>query len=151
MDVHEQCLDEIVSGIRGLKLPVPADEIQKRRGALQQNGDKTFTPFKGISVYPIQENQAPGTFSREDIGYGCGVMIYFGADHSYSANVGKLLECRAKIRRKFIHQRLTTPTLSGGYYLQTKVSHLPINTPREAHRYEASSLLIRCWMREPRG
>ncbi len=151
MDIHEQCLDEIVAAIRGLKLPIPADEIQKRRGAYQVNGDQTITPYKGISVYPAEENEAPGTHAKEDIGYACGVAIILPADHAFTAAVGKVLECRSKIRRRFIHQRLFKPSLTGGYYLTTKVSHLPINLPREAHRYEASSLLIRCWMREPRG
>ncbi len=151
MDVHEQMLDEIVAGIRGLKLPIPDDEIQKRRGPYQVNGDKTITPYRGISVYPTQEQEAPGTHGKEDIGYAVGVAIILPADHSFTANVGKVLECRSRIRRRFIHQRLTKPALSGGYYLTTKVAHLPINLPREAHKYEASSLLIRCWMREPRG
>jgi hypothetical protein len=62
-----------------------------------------------------------------------------------------VLEARAKIRRKFIHQRMTTVSLSGGMFLTTKVGHLQINQPRGPHSYEASSLLIRCWMREPRG
>lgn len=151
MDVHEQCLREIRDRIVGLKLSIPASEIQVRRGYMQQNGDRTITPFTGISIYPEQEREAPGTIGKEDIGYGCGVAIILPADHAFTENVGKALECRAKIRRKFVHQKLLTVKLGDGYYLTTHVSHLPINIPREAHRYEASSLLIRCWMREPRG
>jgi hypothetical protein len=151
MDVHEQCLHELVKLTRGLKLPIASDEIVARRLPWVVNGDRSVTVHKGITFYPSEETESAGTNEREDIGYPCSCAIILAADHGTADNLGKVLECRAKIRRRFIHQRLDRVTLAGGHYLTTKVSHQPINLPREAHRYEASSLLIRCWMREPRG
>ncbi len=154
-DVHEQAIDEIVAGIKGLKLPgIPAEEVRKRRleHRIESDGRTTIHNWeRGITVFPMQEVESAGTNLREDIGYGVGVVIAIPTDSSQSAGLGRALEIRAKIRRKFIHQRLGTVSLSGGMYLTTKVQHLPINQPREANQYEASSLLIRCWMREPRG
>lgn len=150
-DVHEQCLQELVRQTRGLKLPIADAEIAARRLPWTTNGDRSVTIHRGITFYPLEEAESAGTNEREDIGYPCGCAIILAADAGTADNLGKVLECRAKIRRKFIHQRLDKVTLSGGLYLTTKVSHLQINLPREAHRYEASSLLIRCWMREPRG
>lgn len=152
-DVHEQCLDELVKITKGLKLPVPAEEVRKQRldHKVESDGRVTIHTWeKGIIWFPIQELEAPGTTGREDIGYGCGCLICLATDHKLTENVASALECRAKIRRKIIHQRLNV-TISGGYYLTTKVSHLPINQPRGPHVYEASSLLARCWMRESRG
>jgi len=153
-DVHEQCLDELVKITQGLQLAdVKADEIRKRRLEYKVESDgriRINTWERGITFFPMQELEAPGTHGRDDIGYGCGCVIAFGTDHGPGANVGRASECRARIRRKVINQKLNIE-LSGGYYLTTKVAHLPINQPRESHRYEASSLLIRCWMREPRG
>jgi hypothetical protein len=40
--------------------------------------------------------------------------------------------------------------LTDATYLQTKVADLDVNIPKEAHRYEVSGLLVRCWVREPR-
>ena len=153
-DVHEQCLDELVAITKGLKLSVPADQIRKRRleHKVESNGQTTIHTWEpGITFFPMQEVEAPGTHGREDIGYGCGCIIVLAADHGPSANIGRAIEFRAKIRRKVISQKLTTVQISGGYYLTTKVSHLPINQPRGPHSYEASSLLIRCWVRESRG
>ena len=153
-DVHEQCLDEIVAGIKGLKLWTPAEEVRKRRleYKLTTDGRVMLREWeRGITVFPIQEMEAAGTHNKHDIGYGCGCVIALPADHGQADNIGRMLEARAKIRRRFIHQKLTTIQLTGGYYLTTKVQNLPINQPRESHRFEASSLLIRCWMREPWG
>jgi hypothetical protein len=153
MDVHQKCLNELVEKTRGLKLGFADTEIRARRLEYKKESDGrvTITPMeRGITFFPVQEAESAGTNLREDIGYGCGCVIVLPADHGSAENLGKVLEARAKIRRKFIHQRMDA-TLSGGMYLTTKVQHLPINQPREDHQYEASSLLIRCWMREPRG
>jgi hypothetical protein len=154
MDVHEMCLNELVRKTQGLGLGFPASEIRKRRleHRIESDGSRTIHNWeRGITFFPLQEQESPGTNAREDIGYGCGCLIVLPADHGSAENLGKVLEARAKIRRAFIHQRMENVSLSGGMYLTTKVAHLPINQPRGPHSYEASSLLIRCWMREPRG
>lgn len=153
MDVYQQCLNELVTKTRGLKLGFPDAEVRARRleHKVESDGRVTIQVWeRGITFFPMQEAESAGTNLREDIGYGCGCVIVLPADHGSADNLGKVLEARAKIRRKFIHQRMDV-TLSGGMYLTTKVQHLPINQPRDAHQYEASSLLIRCWIREPRG
>jgi hypothetical protein len=154
MDVHEQCLNELVTETQGLKTGFPANEIRAARLQYKVESDGRVsiqTWERGITFFPLQEQESAGTNLREDIGYGCGCVIVLPADHGPGESLGRVLETRAKIRRKFIHQRLDTPSLSGGMYLTTKVQHLQINQPRGPHVYEASSLLIRCWMREPRG
>ncbi len=151
MDVHEQCLNQLVTVTKGLELPFPSDTICARRMWYLKKDGGHLTPYLGITFWPQQEQEAAGTTGREDIGYGCGCAIILGADPALKDNLGKVLEARAKIRRRFIHQRLDNVELQGGYVLTTKVGHLQINEPLETHRYEASFLLIRCWMREPRG
>lgn len=154
-DIHEQCLDALVRATKGLKLPsVPAEEIRKRRleYRLTTDGRVSLREWeRGVTFFPIQEMEAAGTIGRNDIGYGCGCVIVLPADHGQSALVGRAPEIRAKIRRKFIDQKLTIPGMNGLFYQTTKVAHLPLNQPRDAHRFEVSSLLIRCWVREPRG
>jgi hypothetical protein len=150
-EVHEQCLDELVKVTRGLQLPITGDQVQARRLPWSTMGDGTVVIHQGITWFPHEETESAGTNVREDIGYGCGCAIILPADHGTRDNLGKIPYCRARIRRRFIHQRLDNVTLDGGHYLTTKVSHLQINQPREAHAYEVSLLLIRCWMREPRG
>ena len=151
MGVFDTCLSELAKQTKAIEaLGIPADEIVVRRLPWSDNGTQTVV-HRGITFYPLEEQEAPGTNVREDIGYPCGCAIILPADHGTAAHVAKVLDCREKIRRRFIHQRLSGVTLTGGTYLTTKVQHLQINLPREAHRYEVSSLLIRCWMREPRG
>jgi len=153
MDVHEQFLNELVEKTQGLTLGFPASEIRTRRleHKVESDGRVTIQTWEqGITFFPMQEAESAGTNLREDIGYGCGCVIVLPADHGSAENLGKVLEARSKIRRKFIHQRMKA-NLSGGMYLTTKVQHLPINQPRDGHQYEASSLLIRSWIREPRG
>jgi len=153
MDVHEKFLDELVEKTKGLALGFPESEIRNRRleHKVESDGRVTIQTWEqGVTFFPMQEAESAGTNLREDIGYGCGCVIVLPADHGSADNLGKVLEARSKIRRKFIHQRMDA-LLSGGMYLTTKVQHLPINQPRDGHQYEASSLLIRCWIREPRG
>jgi hypothetical protein len=153
-DVLEQCLDELVAGTKGLKLSIVAEEIRKQRLEYQLTSDGHLSIKqwqRGIIFFPMPEAEAPGTHGRDDIGYGIGLAIALPVDSGQATNTGRASEIRAKIRRRFVHQRLTTVTLSGGYYLTTGFSHLQIHLPREAHRFEVSAALIRCWMRESRG
>jgi hypothetical protein len=151
-DIHEQCLNELVATTKGLKLGL---DVRARRldHEISSDGRITIQHWeKGITFFPLQEQESSNeTISRNDIGYGCGCLIALGNETSLSANLGRAPEIRAKIRRKFIDQKLFKVSIVGGYYLTTKVSHLQINQPREGHHWEASSLLIRCWVREPRG
>lgn len=143
----------LVNKIRGLKLGIPADEIRTQRIDHEVRSDGKVVIHKwprGVTLFPVQELEAPGTHGREDIGYGYGCLIVRPTDCSQTAKVGTVIEMRAKIRRKVIHQRLDI-TYADGYYLTTKVDHLQINRPQEAHNVEASALLIRCWVRESRG
>lgn len=148
-DVHEKCLDELLRLTKGLRLPFPADEICKRRMWFVRDDKGHLTPYPGVTFWPLQEAEAPGTMSREDIGYGCGCAVVIPSDHALKSVVGKSPYCRARIRRKVIHQRLDV-TQTGMTYLTTKVAHLQINQPLLA-RFEASLLRIVCWMRETRG
>lgn len=155
MDIGEKCLNELVTVTKGLTLPlIRAEEVRGRRleYKITTDGRVSLREWeKGVTFFPMPETEAAGTHGREDIGYGIGLVVALSPDSGQSANVGAATEIRALIRRRFIHQRLTTVTVSGGYYLTTKFHHLQINLPREAHRFEASSCLIRCWVRESRS
>jgi hypothetical protein len=83
------------------------------------------------------------------VGYGVGIALIADADHSTAANRDRIPLARELIRRKLVEDRLTIQ-LTDATYLQTKVADLDVNIPKEAHRYEVSGLLVRCWVREPR-
>lgn len=140
-------MKEVQRIIRGLSLRgVQSSEIEIRRLPWDEN-----QIHRGITIYPTEEREAAGTNQREDIGYGVGVALILPNDSSLREHVGRVSEWRSIIRRQFIHGRLSNVVLTGGHYCITKVEHHQLNIPREAHRYEASSLIIRCWMRESRS
>lgn len=145
--VHKQCMDAIASAIQGLSLEqLSRDEIVVRRRAFPDG-----MVHYGISIHPSEEQEAPGTNSREDIGYGVDVTMAAPADNSMRDSVDLIPSWREAIRRKLMHDRLSV-TLTGGHYLQTKVEHGTFNAPlpKDSHEYELSRLVVRCWMREPR-
>lgn len=148
--VQKQCEDAVIAAIKTLNLTgVQEAEIVARRRPWRVLGDGSVEMFRGITVHPIEETEAPGTNEREDIGYGVGVTMVVPSDLKLTEGRDKVYAWREAIRRKLYHDVLSI-TFAGGLYLQTKISHNQLVMPKEADRYEFSSLLVRCWMREGR-
>lgn len=149
--VQEQCLTEIASIIRGLALRgLNHNMVHVSRLPWYVSGDGNVIINPGIFVHPVQEREAPGTNEREDIGYGCAITMIVAATHSGLEEVGLIGEWRETIRRRLVNSRLDDLVLEGGHSCIVKIEHNNINVPREAHRYEVSSMVARCWVREPR-
>ncbi len=149
--VQEQCLRKVAEIIRGLALNrTNPDQVQVCRLPWNVSGDGNVIINPGIFVHPVPEREAPGTNQREDIGYGCAVTMIVPTSHSSLESVGIVSEWRETIRREFVNSRLQDITLDGGHFCIAKVEHNNLIVPREGHRYEVSSMVIRCWVREPR-
>lgn len=144
--VHKQCLDAIVTATRALALvpTLESAEIQARRRP--KRGERLYT---GITFFMLPEQEAPGTNQREDIGYAIGGYIAVGVDSSLHDNIDAIPSWREAIRREFIHQRLSDVSFTGGHYLTTTFEPGNFNMPVD-ERFEVSTFVIRCWMREPR-
>lgn len=147
---HRECLKEIRAQIINLGLGIDAGEVKVRRQALRKAGDGTLTPHRGITIHPEKEVQNAGTNRSEDIGYGCGITIYLGADHS-SEDMGIATDVREAIRQKFINRRLTNVQPKNGHVCINTVEHGDFANDLDKHKYEVGTLLIRVWARETRS
>jgi len=151
-EVHKQAMAVICTRIKALSLPgFSREQIVVRRWPWDTKADGTVNYHHGITIHPEREIEAPGTNERDDIGYGIGVTMIVPADHASTANVDKVPMARREIRAEFHHQKLTGVSLNDSIHLNCTVEHNAINTPRDGHRYEISSQIIRFWMREARG
>lgn len=149
-DFHSDALTAIKTAIEGLSLTgLQTGEVAIRRQPFRVSGDKTLVPHRGITLHPEPERQDPGTNRSEDIGYGCGVTMYAGADHA-STTLGNVTEWRRLIRRAFINQRLSVTAPSNGHVCISTVEHGDFAKDFDHHKYEIGTLLIRVWTRETR-
>jgi hypothetical protein len=146
--LQTQFLEATAKAIRGLTLP-GAPDVAVRRLPWNDTGDATHF-YRGITVHPTTEAVSAGTNLREDIGYGCVVTMIVPASGSVAEDIDKVSQWREAIRRKVVHDAFQDINLEGANHYTTKVVHHQLNVPKEGHRYEISSLLIRCWMRESR-
>jgi len=146
--VHYQCLLAIRNGIIDLSL----DGFQPNEIQVRSSPWSSESIYRGITVHDLEEDEAAGTNQREDIGYACAATIIIGNDHAVGEGIDTLAEMRARIRRRFVHQAIASVSLVGGIYLTTTVGKSPMRLPKQwDDTYLLSSLVIRCWMREPRG
>jgi hypothetical protein len=143
-EVHSSFMNAVLERIKGLELPGHPRPVIRRWPWSDTH------IHSGITIHPTPESEAPGTNEREDIGYGVGVTMILPTDHGMTENVERIPIWRAKIRRAFINQRLRVK-FDGASEHVCKVEHGNFPLPREAHKYEVSSLIIRCWMRESRN
>lgn len=145
--VHKQCLDAIVTATQALTLTpaLEAGEIVARRRPNPKNGNL----YHGITFFMLQEQEAPGTNRREDIGYAIGGYLAVPVDNSQADGLDTIPSWREAIRREFIHQRLSGVSFADGHYLTTTFEPGSFLVPAD-ERYEVSTFVIRCWMREPR-
>jgi hypothetical protein len=142
--VQTQCADALATAIAALSLTgISSGEIVVRRKPTRAD---QF--YRGITLFPLEENEAPGTNQREDIGYAIGVLLCRESEFGNADNMDVFPTWRESIRRNVIHKRITV-TLSGGHYLTTTWEPGRFNVPKQ-DRFETSQFTIRCWMREPR-
>jgi hypothetical protein len=147
---HRQCLAEICTRIKQLGLEgLSADEVKVRRQPFRKSGDRTLIPHRGVTIHRIKPVQQAGTNRSEDIGYGCGITTFKGADHSES--VGPEQDWEEIIRRAFINQRLANVTPFKGHVCISTVEHGDWSEEFDDHEYEIGMLLIRVWARETRS
>ncbi len=146
-----QCLEAVAEIIRGLALPgLNHDSIRVARLPWIVGGDGNVIINPGIVVHPVRERTAPGTNVREDIGYGCAITMIRPASHSSMEDVDIVNQWREAIRQRLVEARLDDIVVDDGHYCITKIEHNELNVPREGHRYEISSIVARCWVREAR-
>lgn len=150
--IQVQAENKVIDILKSMELAwPPASMIAARRLPWDVKGDGTVVIHPGITVHPLKPVFAAGTNEREDVGYGVGITIIAPTDHSSAEMRDRVPACREAIRRKLVEDRLSTlPLVSGATYIQTKIGDSEVNLPREAHRYEVSGLVARCWVREPR-
>jgi hypothetical protein len=149
----EQCKAIIKKAMAGLKLPsLSSGEIVARRRPFERQSDRTVLMWRGITLFDVEERQAPGTCAREDIGYGIGLFMAVPSDAAMYDNVALIPTWRQTIRPFFDRKRVNRlAELSGeGIVLTTTVEAGTLNVPQKGHRYETSQMVIRCWLRESR-
>jgi hypothetical protein len=148
--IQRQIEDGLVGIIRGMQLEWPrSEEVVARRLPWNTQGDKTTIFHRGITVFPTPPREAAGTNQRDDIGYGVGLAFISSADQSLENARDQVLASREAIRRKIIYDRLSI-TLTGGHFIQVKLTEPEVNLPKDAHLYEISIMAIRAWVRESR-
>lgn len=147
---HRQCLQEFCKRLKSLKLDgLEADEVKVRRRPFRKQGDRTLIPHRGITLHRIKPIQKEGTNRSEDIGYGIGVTIYRGTDHSDCVTAS--MDWEEIIRREYINRRLTNVKPVSGHVCICTVEHGDWDEEFDDHEYEISMLLIRVWARETRS
>lgn len=149
--VQVQLEDAVVSLIAGLGLTwPPGEQIRAARLPWHQHGDGTLVVHQGVTVYPMPSVYGPGSNRRDNVGYGVGIAIIAPAEHATSVSRNRVPDAKEKIRRKLEADRLTGigPTTSDHH--DTQVHDMEIHVPKEAHRFEASGLALRCWVLEVR-
>lgn len=142
--------DRLLEIVRSMELDWPRqDEMQARRLPWDALGDGTAVWHRGLTLFPLPPQYAPGTNLREDIGYGIGLAFIMPADHSTAESRKRVTGAREAVRRKIVHDRLNI-ALSGADFCQIKVFEPEVAVPKDAHRYEYSLLGVRAWVRESR-
>jgi hypothetical protein len=140
-------MDQIVTQINAMSLAGLGGNglCQKRIAPWDRN-----KIHSGITVHlPVQEHEMPGTHSCDDIAYPIQVTIVRGTSGSEeSTHIDRLAVWRQKIRREFIHQRLsgvdTVYTCRVQFGRVLLPSHYRDN-------YHATTMSIVCMSRESRG
>lgn len=103
--------------------------------------------FAGAFVCPWTEKEGVnGTNKSNDIGYGFHVTMVKSSNHSLDKTAQQtLMPWREGIRKHFHHQ---SPLIAQGCYTCT-VEHAPAVLPDAwTEQYDASALIIRCWVLE---
>lgn len=139
----KQCGDTVVSTIEGLDLTGIEDaEITLR---------KTYrTPeyvFKGVSVVPVPEREAPGTNVRDDYGYGYLIVMCQGTGQGFSEDIDKVSLWRQQIKKAFNNKRLSGITEN---YICTFEPGEPFMAKEFLDNKDIGAMVIRCWCRETR-
>lgn len=141
----ETLWDAVKTEIAGLELDgLQAVNIRQQQVPLNP-ADAELT--QGIFLVPVTEKEGPnGTNKSNDIGYGFGVTMLKASNSALDKTAqAVLMPWREAIRKHFHHQ---SPLLASGCYACT-VEHAPAVLPDAwVNQYDASALIIRCWVLE---
>ena len=103
----------------------------------------------GVTVHlPEKEWELEGTNTCDDIAYPIMVTIVRGTSGSESDHVGRIATWRQKIRREFIHQRLSGVT--SVHTVHVRFGHVVI-PDKWRKNHIATTMAIICISREERG
>lgn len=149
--VPTQAVRAIAERIRGLADMPYRDQVYER--TLLQDAKGNWTNLqRGVWVYDDEEEgEAPGTNQSEDIGYPIVVTIVRPVVGGTVEDAEAVRIGREKIRKAFIHQRLTELAIDNGHHCTCTVRHGTKRKRDQDARYEVSSLVIVVWMRETRS
>jgi len=142
--ILKRCGDTIVEIIQGIVLDgISQDEIKLRKTYRDRD-----SIFRGISVVPVPEREAPGTNVRDDYGYGFLIVFCQGTGHGWSEDIDRITLWRQQVKRAFNNKRLTgVPEV----YICTFEAGDPFMAKEYQNSNDVSSLVIRCWARETRA
>lgn len=136
-------LEAVETVISGLDFTVAPEEIAVRKWPYDK-GRTSEHWYPGITIHRGKEREFPGTNERDDIGYA--VDITMVVDNSADPTEDDIFaDWRQKIRKAFIHQRLTG--VSSVCTCLVEPGPVYANVPEN---YDVSSLTIRVLSREAR-
>ena len=143
--VANQCLDAVISTLRGITLDgVASDEIVARDAPSDW---MDFRP-RGISVIPLEEQELPGTNQSEDYGYPFLLVRASGTAKGWNEHGEITPRWRNTVRKAFNQRRLVGVSevwicqVSSGDYLSQR--------PWEENK-AISTMVVTCWARERRN
>lgn len=140
--IAKQCYDAIVTAIQGAGLTgIESTEVKLRK----QYRDKESI-YRGISVVPIPEREAPGTNSRDDIAHGALIVMCQGDGHGWTDDIDRVTQWRQSIRRLFNNKRLSVTE----NFICTWDGNDQFVPAEFQNNRDVSVLVIRAWCREPR-
>ena len=142
--VMMQCGNSVVTTIQALSLSTldTATEVMLRK--VYADGAQVF---RGVSVIPVPEREAPGTNVRDDYGYGFLIVCAKGSGHGSREDIDVVSLWRQQIKKAFNNKRLSGVT---EVYICTFEPGEPFMKKEYLENRDISAMVIRCWARESR-
>ncbi|RCS43938.1 hypothetical protein DTL42_18300 [Bremerella cremea] len=142
---YETLWQALKQQIVGLDLPGLTDETIRLQSFPANFSDHRL--LSGAFLCPADEQEGDaGTNQSSDIGYGFSFTMLQKANSQLGqSQLSSLLAWREAVRRHFHHQ---SPLASSGCYRCTVESTEAIVPGAWAKQYDASTLIIRCWVLE---
>jgi len=150
--VHKQCLDSVRQQIDALSFTeIASTDIIVRKSPWNDN----FV-HRGITISWEDPREASGdarpSNSRDVLGYPCVVTDVTGNADGSTDQMNAIATRRQKIFRSFNNHRLTSLVSSPGVNnIPCTVSYGSPTIPKQyADKYDASQMIVWCWMVEQR-
>lgn len=138
-------LTSVWTTISNILYTTAPEEIAIRKWPYDKSRDKDHW-YPGITISRAMENERPGTNERDDVGYGIQVTMVMD-NSAYPDELDYFSEWRQKIRKAFIHQRLTGTGTDTIYTCLVEPGPVYKNVPEN---YDIDTLVIRVMSREAR-